>query len=153
MNPKEDKIGKPAEKPKPVPTEYQVGMKNGKFVPVTGFVKEDADNLLFVGIDGRMSTMVKSELSAIIRDFHEGESFDDLKKTTKVQSFEMYLKAGGVLGFNGWKVKEEDKVFITDHDDVVEIYDDLIYSSYGPAKEPPKPVEKAPLKAVPKKKK
>jgi len=135
----------------PKAVEHQIGLKNGKFVPVTGFVKEEGNAFIFVGTDGRFSKFLKSGLAAIIRDLKEGESFEELKKEQKVAGYEMYLESGGTLGFNGWRIPDSETCFLSEKDDFIEIFDTVIYSSYGdPVEIKPKaaPKKKAPLKAV-----
>jgi len=135
----------------PKPTEYQIGLKNGKFVPVIGFVKDEGEVFAFVGTDGRFYKFQKSGLAAIIRDLKEDESFEELKKKQKVMGYEMYLESGGTLGFNGWHIPDSENCFLSEKDDFIEIFDNIIYSSYGdPVEIKPKaaPKKKAPLKAV-----
>lgn len=129
--------------------EYQIGLKNGKFIPISGYEKkqpDSADDMIFLDIDGRMHSINKAAIGCIISDVPETADYTALKKQ-KVVGCRMYLESGGMLNFNGWKIPNSEGIYLSEQDDLIIIKDKIIYESVGDVEKEPEP-KPAPLKAV-----
>ena len=115
-----------------------VFLTNGQQVPLVGYRKTDITDLVFLAKDGRFNRFIRSAVSCLIRDTEMTPQLEDLKKTKK-ETIKMSFPSGVNLAFNGWNIPGEATSFLSEMDDLIEIWEDPIYISHGTFIEPAKP--------------
>ena len=115
-----------------------VFLTNGQQVPLVGYKKKDTTDFVFLGKDGRFNRFIRSAVSCLIRDTEETPQLHDLTKTKK-QTIKMSFPSGVNLAFNGWNIPGEPDKFLSEQNDLIEVWEDPIYISHGTFIEPAKP--------------
>lgn len=126
---------------KPISITVYLKGKNG--IPLTGIVKNsDMELSVHEENDGASHYFLREELGCIIQDVPEGQDFSHVKEG-KLTGMKMLTKSGMQLGFNGWNVADSaviptaKQVYLSEKDDLIILFEDSVYSSYGPAYYPP----------------
>lgn len=121
---------KNTEPPKPNIT---IGLSNGHIIGLFTNTLKEKDGFYYASENTNKSYKIdKNFIDCIIRD--PMEDYSSTKLLPKF-SWELYTEKGGRFTFNGWSLDNDNTKFLSDKDDVIEIFGKIIYITKEETKE------------------